>query len=177
VICRSGFVISAREAALKPSPRTQGGNEFRQVGNCGVHRARYAHLTALVMFLRLTLIVPAIGEIGGEDVTPHQAGAGHAKPIEIRLSQIAKVESQPLRLASIFDDELEQDKTFARIAGARAGFEMDVQPLVGFDEPEVTESGRMVQAHAWRDLFPARIVCKVLVWPAFVRENRIGSIC
>src|ERR1039457_5275043 len=35
----------------------QGGNEVRQVGNRGIHRARRAHLAALVMFLRLALVV------------------------------------------------------------------------------------------------------------------------
>ena len=60
----------------------QGGNEFRHVGNRGVHRARRAHLASLIMFLRLTLIVPAISEIGGEIVTPDQAGAGHAQSVE-----------------------------------------------------------------------------------------------
>ena len=104
----------------------QGGNEFRQVGNGGIHRACRAHFAALVVFLRLALIVPAIGEIGGEIVTPHQARAGHPQPVEIRLGQIADVEPQTLRLAAVFDDELQQDETFARIAVARAGLEMDV---------------------------------------------------
>ena len=53
---------------------------------------------------------------------------------------------------------------------------MDVQLLVGFDEPEVTEARRMGQAHTRRDLFPARIVGEILVWPVLVRENRIGAI-
>ena len=118
----------------------QGGNEFRHVGNRGVHRSRRAHLAPLVMFLRLTLIVPAIGEIGGEIVTPYQAGAGHAQPVENGLGQIADIEPQPLRLAAVFDDELQQDQTFTRIAVPRAGFEMDAQLLVGFDEPEVAET-------------------------------------
>ena len=68
---------------------------------------------------------------------PDQAGAGHPQPIEIGLGQIADIEPQALRLAAMFDDELQQDEAFARIAEARAGLEMDVQLLVGFDEPEV----------------------------------------
>ncbi len=135
-----------REAALS-----------RQVGNRGVHRARRAHLAALVVFLRLALIVPAIGEICGEILAPRQACAGHAQPVEIGLGQIADIEPQPLHLASVFDDELHQDETFARIAVARARFEMEVQFLVGFDEPEVAEAGRMGQAHTRRELLPARI--------------------
>ena len=53
---------------------------------------------------------------------------------------------------------------------------MDVQLLVGFDEPEVAEAGRMGQAHTRRDLFPARIVGQILIRPVLVRENRIGAI-
>src|SRR3984885_1390409 len=34
----------------------------------------------------------------------------------------------------------------------------------------------MGQGHTWRDLFPARIVCQILVWPVLVRENRIGAV-
>ena len=154
----------------------QGGDEFRQVGNRRVHRARRAHLAALVMFLRLALIVPPVGQIGGEIVTPYQARAGHAQPVENGLGQIADVESQALRLAAVLDDELQQDETFARIAVARAGIEMDAQLLVGFDEPEVAEAGRMGQAHPRRDLFPARIVGQILIGPVLVREHWIGAI-
>ncbi len=92
------------------------------------------------MFLDLALIVPAIGHIRGKSITPHQACAGHAQPVEIGSGQIAHVESQPLRLAAVLDNELQQDETFARIAEARARFEMDVQLLVRFDEPEVARS-------------------------------------
>src|SRR5271170_7081833 len=110
------------------------------------------------MWLRLALIVPAIGDIGVETVMPHQASTSHAQPVEIGLGQIAHIEPQPLRLAAVFNDKLQQNETFARIAEARAGFEMDVQLLVGFDEPEVAETGRMGQAHARRNLFPAWLV-------------------
>ncbi len=88
------------------------------------------------MWLRLTLIVPAIGNICVLTVTPHKACSGHPQPVEVGVGQIADIEPQPLRLAAVFDDELQQDETFARIAEARAWFEMDVQLLVGFDEPE-----------------------------------------
>src|SRR5580700_12284440 len=107
------------------------------------------------MRLRLALIVPAIGDIGVETVTPYQAGPGHPQPLEIGLGQIAEIDPQPLRLAAVFNDELQQDQAFARIAEARAGLEMDVQLMVGFDEPEVAEAGRMGQAHTRRDLCPA----------------------
>ena len=50
------------------------------------------------MFLRLALIVSAIGEIGRETVTPDQAWAGHAQPVEIGLGQIADIEPQPCAL-------------------------------------------------------------------------------
>src|SRR6202161_4852345 len=98
------------------------------------------------MCLRLSLIVPAVGDIGVETVLPHQACAGHPQPVENGLSQIANIEPQPLRLPPVFDDELQQDETFARIAEARAGFEMDLQFIVGFDEPEVAKAGGMSQS-------------------------------
>ena len=103
-------------------------------------------------------VANTIGEIGRETVTPYQACSSHAQAIEIGLGQIADIEPQPLRLASVFDDELHQNETFARIAVACAGFEMEVQFLVRFDEPEVAEAGRMGQTHTRRELFPARIV-------------------
>src|ERR1700683_2566776 len=128
------------------------------------------------MCLRLALIVPTIGDVGVQAVMPYQAGAGHPQAIEIDLGQIADIEPQPLRLAAVFNDELQQDEAFARIAEVRAGFEMDVQLVVGFDEPEVAEAGGMSQAHTRRDLFPAWIVRQVLIWPVLVRENWIGAI-
>ncbi len=53
---------------------------------------------------------------------------------------------------------------------------MDAQLLVGFDEPEVAETGRMSQAHTRRDLFPAGVVGQILIRPVLVRENRIWAI-
>ena len=50
------------------------------------------------------------------------------------------------------------------------------QLLVGFDEPEVVEASRMGQAHARRDLLPARIVGQILVGSVLVRKDRIGAI-
>ncbi len=41
------------------------------------------------MYLRLALIVPAVGEIGGETVTPHHACASHAQPVEIGFGQFS----------------------------------------------------------------------------------------
>ena len=108
MICSCGFVISAREAGLRPSPRHQGGGKLRQVGNRGIHRARRAHFAALVMWLRLALIVPSIGDIGVLTVVPNQACAGHPQAVEVGLGQIADIEPQALRLAPVFDDELQQ---------------------------------------------------------------------
>src|SRR5450755_2874172 len=110
------------------------------------------------MFLRLVLIVPAIGEIVGEAFSPHQTCPSHAQVVESCVGEIADVEPQPLRLPAVFDDELEQDEAFARIAVASAGFEMYVQLLVGLNEPEVVESSGMGEAHPGSDLFPAGIV-------------------
>src|SRR5580698_5723419 len=115
------------------------------------------------MRLRLALIVPSIGNIGILTVMPHQTCAGHSEPIEVGLRQIADIEPQPLRLAAVFNDKLQQDEAFAGVAEVRARFEMDMQLLVRFDEPEVAEAGRMGQAHPRRDLFPAWIVSEVLV--------------
>jgi len=64
---------------------------------------------------------------------------------------------QPLPIAAVFDDELQQVETFARITEASAGFEMNVQLLVGLDEPKVVESGGMGEAHARSNFFPAGI--------------------
>jgi hypothetical protein len=61
------------------------------------------------MFLRLAPIVPAISEIAGEIVTPDQACACHAQPVEIGFGQIAYIESEALCLPAIFDDELKDD--------------------------------------------------------------------
>src|SRR5436305_297214 len=117
------------------------------------------------MRLRLALIVPSVGNVGvGIVLGPHQARAGHSQPVEVSLGQIADIESQTLRLAAMFDHELQKDETFTRIAEARARVEMDVQLLVRFDKPEVAEAGRMSQAHARRDLLPARIAGQILVW-------------
>jgi hypothetical protein len=68
--------LSARGSTQAIAPY-QGG-EFRQVGNCSVHRTRRAWFAALVMLLRLALIIPTIGEIVGEVIAPAQAGASHA---------------------------------------------------------------------------------------------------
>src|SRR5580658_2664901 len=115
------------------------------------------------MLLRLTLVVPAVGEIAGESVSPDEASAGHAETFENGVGEIADIESQPLRLAAVFDDELQQDETFARVAEARAWFKVDVQLLVGFDEPEVAEASGMRQAHPRCDLLPARIAGQILI--------------
>src|ERR1035438_10559687 len=108
------------------------------------------------MCLWLALIVPPIGDISFGTVMPHQACAGHPQPVEVGLGQIADIEPQPQRLAAVFNDELQQDETFARIAEARAGFKMYVQLLVGLDEPEVAEACGMIQANTRRDLLPTR---------------------
>src|ERR1700685_3924519 len=100
------------------------------------------------MCLRLALIVPAIGHIGVDTVMPYQAGPRHAQSIEISLGQIADIEPQPLRRAAVFDNKLQQDETFARITKTRARLKVDVQLVIGFNEPEVAETGRMRQAHA-----------------------------
>ena len=68
------------------------------------------------MFLRLALVVPAIGEIAVEFVEGYQACARHAQSFEISLGQISDIEPQPLRLAAVFDHELQQDQSFTRIA-------------------------------------------------------------
>ena len=155
----------------------QGGGKLGKVGNRGIHRARRAHLAALFMGLRLAPIVPPIGHIGfGLPVMKNQACARHPQPIEIGLRQIANIQPQPLRLAAVLDHELQQDETLPRIAEVRAGLKMNVQFVVGFDEPEVAEAGRMRQAHTRRNLLPARIVRQVLIRPVLVRENRIGPI-
>src|ERR1700734_759726 len=125
------------------------------------------------MCLRLALIVPTIGDVGVQAVMPYQAGAGHPQAIEIDLGQIADIEPQPLRLAAVFNDELQQDEPFARIAEANAGLEVDVQLVVGFDEPEVAETGRMSQAHTRRDLFPTWIGGYILIWLLPVSGNEI----
>jgi hypothetical protein len=39
----------------------------------------------------------------------------------------------------VFNHELEQDHSLARIAEVRAGLEVDVQLPVGLDEPKVAE--------------------------------------
>ena len=57
---------------------------------------------------------------------------------KLALVRSPDIEPQALRFAAVFDDELQQDETFARIAEVRAWFEMDMQLLVGFDEPEVS---------------------------------------
>ena len=71
------------------------------------------------------LIVPPISDIAGEFVTPHQACPSHAQPVENGFGQIADVDAEPLRLATVFNDKLQQDEAFSRIAVPRAGIEMD----------------------------------------------------
>src|SRR5580692_1474896 len=99
------------------------------------------------MCLRLALVVPTIVDIRLKSVMPNQACAGHAEPVEVRLGQVADIEPQPLRLAAVLDDELQQDESLARVAEARAGFEMNVQLHIRFNEPEIAEAGGMSQAH------------------------------
>jgi len=50
------------------------------------------------MWLRLSLIVPAIGDIGVLAVAEHETGASHAQAVEVGLGEIADVERQPLSL-------------------------------------------------------------------------------
>src|SRR5580700_8767802 len=128
------------------------------------------------MWLRLALVVPSIGHVSIFAVSPNQACAEHSQAVEVGLGQIAYIEAQAFRLAAVFDDELQQDEAFARIAEARARFEMDAQLLVRFDEPEVAEAGGVGQTHTRSNLFPARVVSEVLVWSILVRKNRIGAI-
>src|ERR1700722_14527254 len=123
------------------------------------------------MWLRLALIVPSIGDIGVLTVMPHQACAGHPQTVEVGLGQVSDIQSQALRPAAVFDDELQQDEAFARITEARARFEMDVQLLVRFDEPEVAETGGVSQAHTRGDFFPARIAREFLIRSVLVGKN------
>jgi hypothetical protein len=44
------------------------------------------------MFLRPPLIIPTVGQIGSEIITPNQARAPHPQPLENGLRQIADVE-------------------------------------------------------------------------------------
>src|SRR5580692_6616797 len=126
----------------------QGCREFRQIGNRGIHRACGAHFAALVVWLRLTLIIPSVRDIGVLPIGKHQAGASHTQAVEICFSEIADIQAEPLRLAAVLDHKLQQDKTFARITETGARIEMDVQLLVGLNEPEIAETGGMLQAHA-----------------------------
>ena len=128
------------------------------------------------MFLGLVLVVPAIRNIRVRPVQEHQARPRHAESLEIGISHIAHVNSQPLRGAAMFDSELQQDQAFARVAEARARLEVDVQLLVRLNEPEVGEAGRMRQAHARRYLFPARIICQILIGAILVGKDRVRAI-
>ncbi len=125
---------------------------------------------------RFALVVPAVGHVRILAVAPDQARARHAEAAEFGLREVADVQAQPLRGAAVLDDELQQDHAFARIAEARAGVEVDAQLLVGLDEPEVVEAGRVRQAHAWRDRLPARIAGQVLVGAVLVRERGVGRV-
>src|ERR1700744_617226 len=100
-MCNTGFVISAREPWLRPSPRTRAAVNFERVGDRGIHGTGRANLAALVMWLRLVLIVPSIGDIRILTVMPHQACAGHPQMIELGFSQISDIQSQALRPCSI----------------------------------------------------------------------------
>ena len=82
--------LAARGCTQAVTPH-KGASKFRQVGNRRVHRPGCTHLTALVMFLRLPLIIPTVGQIGSEIITPNQARAPHALPLENGLCQIADV--------------------------------------------------------------------------------------
>src|SRR5579859_803991 len=128
------------------------------------------------MLLRLTLIIPSIGEIRGEIRAPYQAGAGHAQPVEIGIGQIAHIQPQPLCLAAVFDYKLQQDEALTRITVARARIEMYVQLLIRFDKPEVVEAGGMGEAHAGCDLLPAWINGQIGIRTVLVREDRIRAV-
>src|ERR1700733_7955571 len=96
------------------------------------------------MWLRLVLIVPSIRNVGVLTVVmPNQACAGHPQTVEVGLRQIADIKPQALGLSPVFDDELQKDQAFARIAKVRSRLKVDAQLLVGFQEPEVTETRRM----------------------------------
>jgi hypothetical protein len=63
-----------------------------------------------------------------------------------------------MRLAAVFDDELEEDEAFAGVAEVSAGFEVDAEFLFRFDEEEVAEAGGVGEGHAWGEFLPARVV-------------------
>ena len=129
------------------------------------------------MWLRLTLIVPSVRNVGVLTVAmPNQACTGHPQTVEVGLRQIADIKPQALGLAPVLDDELQKDQAFARIAEVRSRVKVDVQLPIGLQEPEVTETRRMSQAHTRSDPLPAQIAGKILVWSIFVRKNRIRAI-
>ena len=76
----------------------------------------------------------------------------------------------------MFDDELQHNEAFSRVAEAGAGLEMNAQLVVGFYKPEVVKAGGMSEAHARRDLFPAQIASQIRVRFVLVREDRIGAV-
>ena len=85
-MCSDGFVISAREPRLSPSPRTRAAVNFDRSEMVVFIEPAARTLLALVMRLRLALIVPAIGDVGVLTVVPHQACAGHAQTVEVGLA-------------------------------------------------------------------------------------------
>src|SRR5436305_13476401 len=99
-----GHLDACRPA--QPITTNQGGYELRHVGNSGVHRTRRSYLAALIVLLRLPLIVPTIGEIASKIAAPCKAGTLHAKPVEIGLGQTSHIKAEPLRLASVLNNEL-----------------------------------------------------------------------
>src|SRR5579871_1157588 len=96
--------------------------------------------------------------------------------IEDRFGQVADVQSQPLRLSAVLDDKLQQDESLAGITEVRSGIEMNMQLLVRLDEPEIAKASGVIQTHARRDLFPARIVGQIFIRTVFIGEERIGAI-
>jgi len=59
------------------------------------------------MWLRLALIIPPIRDVGVLTVMPNQACAGHPQTVEVGFGKITDIEAQALRLAPVFDDELQ----------------------------------------------------------------------
>lgn len=106
------------------------------------------------MLLRFALVVSPVRQIRPDVRAPLQTRASHAEPDEDRVGQLFDVETERFGSGSLFDGELQQAEAFARIAVARAGIEVCAQLLVGFDEPEVVETGGVGQRHACRDDAP-----------------------
>ena len=126
------------------------------------------------MRFRDALIVPAVGDIWVLSDFESQAGAGHSQAVEVGLGEVAEIQAEALRLAAVFDDELQQDEAFAGVAEARSRVEMDFQLLIWLDEPEIAESCGMGEAHARGDFFPARVVGQIFVGAVFVWKDGIG---